>query len=141
MNSIFFDSDSRLILKGDTVCQTVNSSGTDLVAVEYCEIPPGKSRKIATGVFIELACGVDITVRPRSGLSENSIIATLGTVDCDYRGEIKVNLMNFSDLTFTVMPGDRIAQLVAVPKPGNWSNRKRSERGDGGFGSTGVRNE
>ena len=100
---------------------------------------------VKTGLFIELPVGYEAQVRPRSGLAAKSGITVLnapGTIDADYRGEIGVILVNLSDSIFTIQHGDRIAQLViAKHERAHWSSAEflsETERGSGGFGSTGV---
>lgn len=121
-------------------------AGADLVAAEAVELAPGQRATVGTGVRIALPDGFAAFVTPRSGLAANhglTIVNTPGTVDAGYRGEIRVTLLN-TDLenSFSVAIGDRIAQLIVVPVvrarfvpvetlPG-------SQRGTGGFGSTGL---
>jgi dUTP pyrophosphatase len=108
-------------------------------------IPPGGIELIPTGLAIALEHGFECQVRSRSGLAAKSGIFALnspGTIDSDYRGEIKVILANFSKVPFTIRRGDRIAQLVVARyEKVEWSLEKElpdTERGEGGFGSTGV---
>lgn len=99
---------------------------------------------VPTGLFVEIPRGNEIQVRPRSGLAANhgiSVLNTPGTIDADYRGEIKVILVNLSKDQFTINPGDRIAQIIlaSVGKL-EWKQvdeLEPSDRGEGGFGSTG----
>lgn len=123
------------------------SSGADLKAnIENpILIPPGRKALIPTGVKIALPDHLEAQVRSRSGLAARSGVFVLnspGTIDADYRGEIKVILQNSSDVYFKVMPLDRIAQLVIAPvvranfKLGSVDND--TVRGEGGFGSTGI---
>jgi len=100
---------------------------------------------IPTGLFIELPVGTEGQVRPRSGLAAKHGVTVLnspGTIDADYRGEIKVILVNLSNIAFTINDGERIAQLViARHERAEWeetSDLADSERGAGGFGHTGV---
>jgi dUTP pyrophosphatase len=127
------------------VYQTAGASGTDIAAIEAVTIPPGSFRPVRTGVFVELPPGMEIQVRPRSGLALKHGIGILnspGTIDADYRGEIIVILFNFSRRRFAVSPGDRIAQLVFSPVarvrlvPAR--TLKTTGRGHGGFGHTGI---
>jgi dUTP pyrophosphatase len=101
---------------------------------------------VPTGLFIELPEGYEAQVRPRSGLAAKhgiSIVNTPGTIDPDYRGEIKVILVNLSDVPFTLEPGERIAQMVIARfEHISWNEVEtlsETERGSGGFGHTGVK--
>lgn len=101
---------------------------------------------IPTGLFIELPEGYEAQIRPRSGLAFKNGITVLnspGTIDADYRGEIKVLLVNVSRDPFTVSPGDRIAQMViAKCEQAEWLSEtelSKTERGEGGYGHTGTR--
>ena len=98
---------------------------------------------VPTGICVELPKGYDAQVRPRSGLASRGIMASLGTIDNSYRGEIKVVLFNFSDSDFIINLGDRIAQLVIsrvyIPETVEQeAPLSVTERGDRGFGSTGI---
>ena len=104
----------------------------------------GQSAGIPTGLYIELPAGFEAQIRPRSGLAVKhgiSLVNTPGTIDADYRGEIKVILVNLSSEPFTVNPGERIAQMVvARHERVEWEEvevLEESARGEGGFGSTG----
>lgn len=120
-------------------------AGADLRADDYYEILPGNIVKIGIGVKLNIPPGVVGFINPRSGLASKGIgIANApGTIDSGYRGEIKVLLENRSSSTFTVEPGDRIAQIVFVPfltavfDPEAWDDG--TQRGSNGFGSSGVR--
>lgn len=122
------------------------ASGADLASVEWGRVQAGDSLIIPTGVAIELPIGFEAQVRPRSGLAANrkiTVLNTPGTIDSDYRGEIKVILMNHGIEDFDVKPGDRIAQLVIVPVfranfLATGGVLSETKRGEGGFGSTGV---
>ena len=98
---------------------------------------------VPTGLYIALPEGYEAQVRPRSGLSlKNGIVAILGTIDADYRGEVGVILVNLSNQPYCINPGDRIAQMV-VSKVSQvkWDEVREleeTERGSGGFGSTGI---
>jgi len=126
--------------------QTINASGFDLQAnlEEPAVLKPGQRLAIPTGLFVQFPDGYEIQIRPRSGMALNSgitVLNTPGTVDADYRGEIKVILANLTREEFTVNPGDRIAQGVLCPVV-QASFREVQEldstaRGEGGFGSTG----
>ena len=101
---------------------------------------------VPTGLFIELPQGYEAQIRPRSGLALKNGVTVLnspGTIDADYRGEIKVLLINMSEVMFTLKPGDRIAQMViAECKQAQWlpvEVLNETERGDGGYGHTGTR--
>jgi len=127
--------------------QTIGSAGADLQAAITTQviINPGQRAIIPTGIAIALPSGFEAQVRPRSGLAAKSGITTLnspGTIDQDYRGEIKVILINHGDADFTVLPAMRIAQLIIAPfVQAHWLETDQltdTERGDGGFGSTGV---
>ncbi|MFM6977470.1 MAG: dUTP diphosphatase [Micrococcales bacterium] len=122
-------------------------AGADLRSSEAVTIPPGERRTVGTGVAIALPAGYVGLVHPRSGLAAKHGVTVLnapGTVDAAYRGEIRVTLLN-TDLNeaFEVAPGDRIAQLVIQSfERANFVAVDRlpdSHRGDGGFGSTGVK--
>ncbi len=127
--------------------ETIASAGMDIRA--FIEKPivlkPLERAIIKTGLFIALPVGFEAQVRPRSGLSAKKGITVLnapGTIDADYRGEIGVILVNLSNEDFTVNDGERIAQLViAQHERVEWnevSKLDNTERGTGGFGSTGV---
>lgn len=123
---------------------TSGSAGLDLLSTEECVIAPGQRALVATGIAIALPAGLEAQVRPRSGLAIKSGITVLnapGTIDCDYRGEIKVALINHSDTAFTISRGMKIAQLVVARyERVDWDETAlpSSERGTGGFGSTGL---
>jgi dUTP pyrophosphatase len=127
--------------------QTLHSAGVDLEAniKENIVIRPGKRVLIETGISIELPEGYEAQVRPRSGLALKhgiSVLNSPGTIDADYRGEIKVILINLGEEDFTIMPKMRIAQMVVarVSKAifEEEVNLAKSHRSEGGFGSTGV---
>ncbi len=127
---------------------TPHSAGMDLRANTDTpiELKPLQRAMVPTGLFIELPVGYEAQVRPRSGLAAKhgiSIVNSPGTIDADYRGEIKVILVNLSDQTFILEPGERIAQMVvAKHEQVAWVPVKElneSARGEGGFGSTGVK--
>ena len=101
---------------------------------------------VPTGLFIELPEGFEAQIRPRSGLAAKhgiSLVNTPGTIDPDYRGEIKVILVNLSDVPFTLEPGERIAQMVIARfEHISWNEVEmlsETARGEGGFGHTGVK--
>lgn len=128
--------------------ETIASAGLDLRAhtTEPITLQPLDRGLIKTGLFMELPKGVEAQVRPRSGLALKKGISVLnspGTIDADYRGEIGVILINLSSEPFTIASGDRIAQLViAKHERADWKevkSLKETERGVGGFGSTGIK--
>lgn len=128
--------------------QTLASAGMDLRAhLEKEEILAPLERKlIPTGLFMELPVGYEAQIRPRSGLAFKHGITVLnspGTIDADYRGEIKVLLVNLGAEAFTITPGERIAQMVVAPHEQiNWEltvELEDSQRSSGGFGSTGKK--
>ena len=129
---------------------TVQSAAVDLLAAvtEDVVLTPGARTLIPTGLAIALPDGYEAQVRPRSGLAlKNGItlLNTPGTIDADYRGEIGIILTNLGQEDFTVERGMRIAQMLIVPVTRlTWnavSSLDKSERGSGGFGSTGVTTE
>jgi dUTP diphosphatase len=120
-------------------------AGLDLAACERVELAPGARALVPTGLAVAIPDGYAGYVQPRSGLAAKhgiSIVNTPGLVDSGYRGELLVNLVNHDDAdTFVVEPGMRIAQLVILPVPPvelvEVDELPDSERGDGGFGSSG----
>ena len=123
---------------------TPASAGVDLRASEARVIPPGGRALVPTGLRIALPEGYEAQVRPRSGLALKHGVTlpnSPGTIDADYRGEIGVILMNLGQEPFVVEPGDCIAQMVVAPVARvAWSEAEAldaTERGEGGFGSTG----
>ena len=126
--------------------KTSGSSGMDLMAYvkNKITINPGKTAIIPTGIAVAIPKNYEIQIRPRSGLAAKkgiSVLNTPGTVDADYRGEIKIILINLSKKSFVVKSGDRIAQMVLCPaikgKLVEVKNLPQTKRGKGGFGSTG----
>lgn len=126
---------------------TSGSAGMDLMAATDGDvsIAPGKRALVPTGIAIELPEGLEAQIRPRSGLAAKNgitVLNTPGTVDSDYRGEIKVCLINLGDDTFTVTRGMRIAQMVIAEHARvtlvETSTLSETERGAGGHGSTGT---
>jgi dUTP pyrophosphatase len=121
-------------------------AGADLYAREPVFLAPGQRALIPTGVAIALPAGFAAFVHPRSGLAARHGITVLnapGTIDADYRGEVKVILVNLGEADFTIRRGDRIAQLVIAPvTSAAWNEVQMLDataRGEGGFGSTGGR--
>lgn len=104
-------------------------------------IQPGTCRLIPLGFSIAVPVGYTADVRPRSGLTSRGIVGMYGTIDPGYRGEVKANVFNLSDKPFIVHPHDRIAQMVILPVADTTLQQvdelDETERGDGGFGSTG----
>ena len=125
---------------------TTGSAGVDLCSTMYCIIKPGDMALIPTGIKLQIPEGYEAQIRPRSGLAMNNRVIipnAPGTIDSDYRGEIKVLLLNMGEEPFTLTFGDRIAQVVFAPvaraKFENVKQLDDTKRGSGGFGSTGLR--
>ena len=123
---------------------TAGAAGMDVVAAEAVTIPPGGRHAVATGLALAIPPGYEVQVRPRSGLALKhgiSVPNTPGTIDSDYRGELKVILINHGAKPFAIERGDRVAQLVLAPVTrAVWdevAELDETERGAGGFGSTG----
>jgi len=131
--------------------ETEGSSGFDIRAFldKPITIKPGKRAIIPTGLYFDIPLGFEIQVRPRSGLAAKfgvTVLNTPGTIDSDYTGEVKIILVNFSDIDFIVTNGDRVAQgvfagvinstIISLQKVDTIN--KNTERGSGGFGSTGI---
>jgi dUTP pyrophosphatase len=126
--------------------ETDGAAGMDLRAAEAVILRPGQRALVPTGVAIALPKGFEAQVRPRSGLAVKhgvTVLNTPGTIDCDYRGEVKVPLINHGQEDFVIARGDRIAQMVvATVTRIDWSevvNLDETTRGAGGFGSSGSR--
>ena len=128
------------------IYKTVGSSGMDLVAYTKNKITinPSKTAIIPTGIAVAIPKNYEIQIRPRSGLAANksiSVLNTPGTIDSDYRGEIKIILINLSKKSFVVKSGDRVAQMIVCPvvkgKLKEVKNLPKTVRDKGGFGSTG----
>ena len=128
--------------------ETSGSSGMDLAANidANFNIDPGKTAIIPTGLALSIPRGFEVQIRPRSGLAAKqkiSVLNTPGTIDADYRGEIKVILINLGQETFKVEKGLRIAQMVVSPvvqaQLKEVDDLSETERGKGGFGSTGTK--
>lgn len=129
--------------------KTPDAAGMDLVAnnEEPITLKPLERTLVPTGLFMEIPKGYEAQIRPRSGLALKKGITCLnspGTIDADYRGEIGVILANLSNESFTINKGERIAQMViAKHETVEWQvveSLSESERGEGGFGSTGQKN-
>ncbi|MFN4140656.1 dUTP diphosphatase [Aestuariivirga sp.] len=128
------------------VYETAGAAGMDLRAAEDATLKPGERRLMATGIAIAVPEGFEAQVRPRSGLAVKHGITVLnapGTIDCDYRGEVKVPLINHGQQSFVIARGDRIAQLVVAPVTRiGWKEvevLENTPRGASGFGSSGSR--
>ena len=126
--------------------KTSGASGMDLMAFveKPIELKPGKSCLVPTGLSVAFPREYEIQIRPRSGLAAKSSISVLntpGTIDSDYRGEIKIILFNHGDQNFKISNGDRIAQMILSPvikmDLEETNELPESCRGEGGFGSTG----
>lgn len=127
--------------------ETEGSAGMDIAAYleENIIVEPGKRALVPTGLFIELPAGYEAQIRARSGLAIRKgigLVNGIGTIDSDYRGEIKVPVINWGEEAFVIENGDRIAQMViAKYERAQWvlsDELSETERGTGGFGSTGV---
>ena len=125
--------------------ETSGSAGMDVRAAEALTLAPGKRGLVGTGFAYAIPAGYEIQVRPRSGLALKkgiSIPNTPGTIDSDYRGELKVILINHGEDEFVIQRGDRIAQIVVAPvQRGHLvetDDLDDTARGTGGFGSTGI---
>jgi dUTP pyrophosphatase len=127
--------------------KTRGASGFDIQAYldEPVTLKPGERKLVPTGLFFEIPEGCEAQVRARSGLAIKhgiGLVNSIGTIDSDYRGEIKVPLINFSNEEFTIKDGERIAQVVLMPviraELHLSDELSDTERGEGGFGHTGV---
>jgi dUTP pyrophosphatase len=123
---------------------TSGAAGMDIVSAEDVVIPPGGRHAVATGWAMAIPDGYEVQVRPRSGLALKhgvTCLNTPGTIDSDYRGEVKVILANLGDEPFAIARGDRIAQLVPAEvtraELHEVTTLDATDRGTGGFGSTG----
>lgn len=123
---------------------TSGAAGMDVVSAEDVTLAPGARHAVATGIALAIPEGYEIQIRPRSGLALKHGVTVLnapGTIDSDYRGELKVILVNHGAEPFAVQRGDRVAQLVLAPVvQAAWNEVETldaTERGAGGFGSTG----
>ena len=124
---------------------TEGAAGLDIVTAQDLSLRPGERMAVPTGFAIEIPPGYEVQVRPRSGLALKhgvTCLNTPGTIDSDYRGEVKVILANVGQETFAVRRGERVAQLVPAPvlraSFEEVAQLSDSERGAGGFGSTGT---
>lgn len=127
---------------------TERSAGADLYSVDDIVLEPMQRALVHTGIHIELPIDAEAQVRSRSGLSlKKGIVAILGTIDADYQGEVGVIIINLSNEPFAIKKGERIAQMVMNGDGGlfqaEWNQvesfERQSERGEGGFGHTGVK--
>ncbi len=123
---------------------TEDAAGLDIASAEDLVLDPGARHAVATGFSVEIPAGYEVQVRPRSGLAMRNGITCLntpGTIDSDYRGEVKVILINLGSDPFEVRRGERIAQLVPAPvlraRFTESIGLAETARGSGGFGSTG----
>jgi dUTP pyrophosphatase len=123
---------------------TEGAAGMDVVAAEDVTLAPGARHAVATGLAVAIPHGFEIQVRPRSGLALKhgvTVPNTPGTIDSDYRGELKVIMINHGTEPFAIRRGDRVAQLVIAPVTrASWlevDELDSTARGEGGFGSTG----
>ena len=126
------------------VYATDGAAGMDVCAAEDVDLAPGARHAVATGFAVAIPQGYEIQVRPRSGLAFKhgiSVPNAPGTIDSDYRGELKVLLINHGDESFAIRRGDRVAQLVLAPVTraafAEVDDLDETQRGAGGFGSTG----
>jgi dUTP pyrophosphatase len=123
---------------------TIGAAGMDVLAAEDVTLPAGGRHAVASGFAVAIPPGFEIQVRPRSGLALKhgvTVPNTPGTIDSDYRGELKVILINHGAEPFEIRRGDRVAQLVLAPVTQAWwrevEELDETARGSGGFGSTG----
>jgi len=123
---------------------TDGAAGMDVLSAEDVVLAPGARHAVATGLALAIPEGYEIQVRPRSGLALKhgiSLPNTPGTIDSDYRGELKIIMINLGAEPFAIHRGDRVAQLVLAPVTrASWNEVEElddTERGEGGFGSTG----
>lgn len=127
--------------------ETASSAGMDLKAFleSTVMLKPMERQLIQTGIYLELPVGYEAQIRPRSGLALKygvTVLNTPGTIDADYRGEIKILLINFSDSDFLIQDGDRIAQMIiSKHEKVDWQEVEvltETQRGAGGYGHTGI---
>jgi len=124
--------------------KTLGSAGADLVSVHDLDIRPGEVVAVSTGLSVSFGAGYEIQIRPRSGLAVSNSVTVAnapGTIDSDYRGPVKVLLINHGNKVFKVTKGDRVAQMILSPvSRAEFKESKDLDatgRGKGGFGSTG----
>lgn len=124
---------------------TEGAAGMDIVAAEELTLQPGQRHAVATGFAVAIPHGYEIQVRPRSGLALKhgiSVPNTPGTIDSDYRGELKIIMINHGNEPFPIRRGDRVAQIVPAPvqraRFAEVEELDGTGRGAGGFGSTGI---
>jgi dUTP pyrophosphatase len=125
---------------------TPGSAGLDIRSSESVELKPLERAAVGTGIYLEIPPGFEGQVRPRSGMAMKygvTLVNSPGTVDSDYRGEIRVIMINLGKETFSVKRGDRVAQIVFAPctqvRLDATEELSDSERSSGGFGSTGIK--
>ena len=126
------------------VRKTSGASGWDVASYTRKVIPPEGACCVKLGFALEIPPGYEIQMRPRSGMALSFVVGVLGTIDSDYRGEVGAILYNHRTIRFVVEPGDRIAQMVLAPVPAAQlvlveGELSPTERGTGGYGSTGVK--
>lgn len=122
---------------------TEGAAGFDMAALENTTVKPGQTKAIRTGLIFEIPKGYELQIRPRSGMTlKTNLRVQLGTVDSDYRGEVKIIAENRGELTIVICAGDRIAQGVISPVVQAQfvivEEVEETKRGDSGFGSTGL---
>lgn len=124
---------------------TPGAAGMDVVAAEDIDLAPGARHAVATGLAMAIPAGYEVQVRPRSGLALKhgvTVPNTPGTIDSDYRGELKIIMINHGSDPFPIRRGDRVAQLVVAPVQiasfAEVDELDETARGNGGFGSTGI---
>ena len=124
---------------------TAHAAGMDVVSAEDIVLEPGARHAVATGIAFAIPAGYEVQVRPRSGLALKhgvTVPNSPGTIDADYRGELKIIMINHGDAAFPIARGDRIAQIVPAPVQlasfTEVDDLDDTARGTGGFGSTGV---
>ena len=116
-----------------------NDSGADVFACDDIVIAPGTVKKVPTGIGVEIPDGYDAVIHCKSGLSSNGIFAANAPIDAGYRGEVHAILFNTTDKPFVICKGEKVGQLVVRPVVyAEFVNELGKERGDAGFGSTGI---
>lgn len=128
------------------VYATIGSAGFDIRSNQNIILAPNEHKLISTGLYIQLSQGYELQIRPRSGMSLKNKVTVLnspGTLDSDYTGECMIMLINHSDVNFNISVGDRIAQgVISRYDQAEWvtvDELEQTDRGSGGFGSTGVK--